>query len=216
MTLAIQPGQKVGICGRSGSGKSSLLLTLLRLLDTDPSGTISIDSESLTTISRNKIRTSLTTLPQDPVLLPGTVRDNIDPAGHTPDADLIDVLRKTRIWDTLESRGGLDAEMSEAGLSAGQKQLFCLARAVLKHEHVVLLDEATSNVDHGTDEEVRRVVMEEFKGSTVVEVAHRLEAIVGYDVVVVMHEGRVVEVGDPRELLGKTSRFKGLWDSRAA
>ncbi|KAI8284941.1 ABC transporter atnG [Colletotrichum sp. SAR11_240] len=216
VTLTIQPGQKVGICGRSGSGKSSLLLTLLRLLDTEPSGTISVDSESLTTMSRNKIRTSLTTLPQDPVLLPGTVRDNIDPAGHTPDADLIDVLRKTRIWDALESRGGLDAEMSEAGLSAGQKQLFCLARAVLKHGHVVLLDEATSNVDHGTDEEVRRVVMEEFKGSTVVEVAHRLEAIVGYDVVVVMHEGRVVEVGDPRELLEKTSRFKGLWDSRAA
>ncbi|KAI8176490.1 ABC transporter atnG [Colletotrichum sp. SAR 10_86] len=153
VTLTIQPGQKVGICGRSGSGKSSLLLTLLRLLDTEPSGTISIDSESLTTMSRNKIRTSLTTLPQDPVLLPGTVRDNIDPAGHTPDADLIDVLRKTRIWDALESRGGLDAEMSEAGLSAGQKQLFCLARAVLKHGHVVLLDEATSNVDHGTDEE---------------------------------------------------------------
>ncbi|KAI8311183.1 ABC transporter [Colletotrichum sp. SAR11_59] len=104
VTLAIQPGQKVGICGRSGSGKSSLLLTLLRLLDTDPNGTISIDSESLTTMSRNQIRTSLTTLPQDPVLLPGTVRDNIDPAGHTPDADLIDVLRKTRIWDALESR----------------------------------------------------------------------------------------------------------------
>ncbi|KAI8243023.1 ABC transporter atnG [Colletotrichum sp. SAR 10_96] len=96
VTLTIQPGQKVGICGRSGSGKSSLLLTLLRLLDTDPNGTISIDSESLTTMSRNKIRMSLTTLPQDPVLLPGTVRDNIDPAGHTPDADLIDVLRKTR------------------------------------------------------------------------------------------------------------------------
>ncbi|KAJ0272662.1 hypothetical protein Brms1b_008715 [Colletotrichum noveboracense] len=216
VTLAIQPGQKVGICGRSGSGKSSLLLTLLRLLDTDPNGTISIDSESLRTMSRNKIRTSLTTLPQDPVLLPGTVRDNIDPAGHTPDADLIDVLRKTRIWDALESRGGLDAEMSKAGLSAGQKQLFCLARAVLKHGQVVLLDEATSNVDYGTDEEVRRVFMEEFKGSTVVEVAHRLEAIVEYDLVVVMHEGRVVEVGDPRELLEKTSRFKGLWDSRAA
>ncbi|KAJ3962062.1 hypothetical protein N0V92_001239 [Colletotrichum tropicale] len=199
VTLAIQPGQKVGICGRSGSGKSSLLLTLLRLLDTDPNGTISIDSESLTTMSRNKI-----------------LRDNIDPAGHTPDADLIDVLRKTRIWDALESRGGLDADMSEAGLSAGQKQLFCLARAVLKHGQVVLLDEATSNVDHETDEEVRRVMMEEFEGSTVVEVAHRLEAIVEYDVVVVMHEGRVVEVGDPRELLGKTSRFKGLWDSRAA
>ncbi|KAI8265702.1 ABC transporter [Colletotrichum sp. SAR11_239] len=216
VTLTIQPGQKVGICGRSGSGKSSLLLTLLRLLDTDPNSTLSIDSESLTTMSRNKIRTSLTTLPQDPVLLPGTVRDNIDPAGHTPDADLIDILRKTQVWDALEARGGLEVEMSEAGLSAGQKQLFCLARAVLKHGRVVLLDEATSNVDHGTDEEVRRVLVEEFDGSTVVEVAHRLEAIVEYDVVVVMHEGRVVEVGDPRELLGKTSRFKGLWDSRAA
>ncbi|KAK2768034.1 ABC multidrug transporter [Colletotrichum kahawae] len=216
VTLTIQPGQKVGICGRSGSGKSSLLLTLLRLLDTDPNSTLSIDSESLTTMSRNKIRTSLTTLPQDPVLLPGTVRDNIDPAGHTPDGDLIDVLRKTHVWDALEARGGLDTEMSEAGLSAGQKQLFCLARAMLKQGQVVLLDEATSNVDHGTDKEVRRVVMKELEGSTVVEVAHRLEAIIEYDVVVVMHEGRVVEVGDPRELLGKTSRFKGLWDSRAA
>ncbi|KAI8278185.1 ABC transporter [Colletotrichum sp. SAR11_57] len=119
VTLAIQPGQKVGICGRSGSGKSSLLLTLLRLLDTDPNGTISIDSESLTTMSRNKIRTSLTTLPQDPVLLPGTVRDNVDPAGHTPDADLIDVLRKTRIWDALESRVVLSCESGVEAWTSG-------------------------------------------------------------------------------------------------
>ncbi|KAL0937343.1 ABC multidrug transporter [Colletotrichum truncatum] len=216
VTLTIQPGQKVGICGRSGSGKSSLLLSLLRLLDLAPGSDLSIASHSLTVMPRNKVRKALTTLPQDPVLLPGTVRDNIDPAGHTPDADLITALRKTRVWETLEARGGLDAEMSEAGLSAGQNQLFCLARAMLHHRNVVLLDEATSNVDHTTDGEVRKVLAEEFRDATVVEVAHRLEAIVDYDVVVVMHEGKIVEVGNPRELLERPSRFKSLWVSRGA
>lgn len=127
-----------------------------------------------------------------------------------------------KVWELIEARGGLGAEMSATGLSAGQKQLFCLARAVLKtHSRgagIVLLDEATSNVDHATDEEVRKVLDEEFgeAGVTVVEVAHRLEAIVGYDVVVVMHEGRVVEVGRPEELMGRASRFRSLWDSRGA
>ncbi|KXH32504.1 hypothetical protein CSIM01_13585 [Colletotrichum simmondsii] len=218
--------RQVGICGRSGSGKSSLLLTLLRLLDLQPEegeeegGDLKIASHSLLTLPRSAIRTSLTTLPQDPVVLPGTVCENLDPRGHTPDADLISALRKMKIWEPIEARGGLDAEMSATGLSAGQKQLFCLARAVLKTQSrrggIVLLDEATSNVDHATDEEVRKVLNEEFgeAGVTVVEVAHRLEAIVGYDVVVVMHEGRVVEVGRPEELLGRASRFRSLWDSR--
>ncbi|KAK1656272.1 P-loop containing nucleoside triphosphate hydrolase protein [Colletotrichum phormii] len=182
-----------------------------------------IASHSLLTLPRSAIRTSLTTLPQDPVLLPGTVRENLDPGGHTPDADLISALRKMKVWEPIEARGsggGLDTEMSATGLSAGQKQLFCLARAVLRKRSggIVLLDEATSNFDHATDEEVRKVLDEEFgeAGVTVVEVAHRLEAIVGYDVVVVMYEGWVVEVGKPRELLGRASRFRSLWDSRGA
>ncbi|OHE99829.1 hypothetical protein CORC01_04965 [Colletotrichum orchidophilum] len=230
VSLTIEPGKKVGICGRSGSGKSSLLLTLLRLLDINPGeeeggggGDVKIASHSLLTLPRSAIRTSLTTLPQDPVLLPGTVRENLDPGGHTPDADLISALRKMAVWEPVESRGGLDADMSATGLSAGQKQLFCLARALLGKQRrrgggIVLLDEATSNVDHATDEEVRKVLAEEFKGEgvTVVEVAHRLEAIVGYDVIVVMHEGRVVEVGKPQELMGRSSRFRSLWDSRGA
>ncbi|KAK1493023.1 hypothetical protein CTAM01_09650 [Colletotrichum tamarilloi] len=225
VSLTIQPGQRVGICGRSGSGKSSLLLTLLRLLDLkseEGGGDLKIASHSLLTLPRSTIRTSLTTLPQDPVLLPGSVRENLDPGGHTPDADLISALRKMKVWEPIEARGGLEAEMSATGLSAGQKQLFCLARALLRMQTrgggIVLLDEATSNVDHATDEEVRKVLGEEFEeaGVTVVEVAHRLEAIVGYDVVVVMHEGRVVEVGKPKELLGRASRFRNLWDSRGA
>ncbi|KAK1504420.1 uncharacterized protein CCOS01_16872 [Colletotrichum costaricense] len=226
VSLTIQPGQKVGICGRSGSGKSSLLLTLLRLLDLkseeEGGGDLKIASHSLLTLPRSTIRTSLTTLPQDPVLLPGSVRENLDPGGHTPDADLISALRKMKVWEPIEARGGLDAEMSATGLSAGQGQLFCLARALLRMPSrgggIVLLDEATSNVDHATDEEVRKVLGKEFEeaGVTVVEVAHRLEAIAGYDVVVVMHEGRVVEVGKPKELLGRASRFRKLWDSRGA
>ncbi|KXH55546.1 hypothetical protein CSAL01_07340 [Colletotrichum salicis] len=230
VSLTIEPRQKVGICGRSGSGKSSLLLTLLRLLDLKSEegegggrGDLRIATHSLLTLPRSAIRTSLTTLPQDPVLLPGTVRENLDPGGHTPDADLISALRKMKVWEPIEARGsggGLDMEMSATGLSVGQKQLFCLARAVLRKRSggIVLLDEATSNVDYATDEEVRKVLDEEFgeAGVTVVEVAHRLEAIVGYDVVVVMHEGRVVEVGKPEELLGQASWFRSLWDSRGA
>ncbi|KZL80273.1 abc transporter [Colletotrichum incanum] len=215
LSLTIHPGQRVGICGRSGSGKSSLLLTLLRLLDTH-TGDLSLSSVSFLTLPRSSVRAAVTTLPQDPVLLPGTVRDNLDPGGHIPDAELISGLRKTRVWDPVEARGGLDAEMADIGLSAGQKQLFCLARAVLRRRGTVLLDEATSNVDHATDEEVRRVLEGELAGATVVEVAHRLEAVVGYDVVVVMHEGRIVEVGNPRELLSGPSRFRTLWDSRGA
>ncbi|KAK1701087.1 putative ABC multidrug transporter [Colletotrichum godetiae] len=229
VSLTIEPGQKIGICGRSGSGKSSLLLTLLRLLDLKSEegegggkGDLRIASHSLLALPRSAIRTSLTTLPQDPVLLPGTVRENLDPGGHTPDVDLISALREMKVWEPIEARagGGLDTEMSATGLSAGQKQLFCLARAVLRKRSggIVLLDEATSNVDHATDEEVRKVLDEVFgeAGVTVVEVAHRLEAIVGYDVVVVMHEGRVVEVGKPKELLVQASRFRSLWDSRGA
>ncbi|OLN96559.1 Canalicular multispecific organic anion transporter 1-like protein 1 [Colletotrichum chlorophyti] len=216
VTLTIQPGQKVGICGRSGSGKSSFLLALLGLLDLHAESEISISSHPLTTLRRATVREGLTTLPQDPVLLPGTVRENLDPAGHTPDSDLISALRKAHVWEPIEARGGLDADMASAGLSAGQGQLFCLARAVLRHSNVILLDEATSNVDHATDEEVRVHLAEDLEGATVIEVAHRLEAIVEYDVVVVMHEGRVVEIGHPRELLSRSSRFRSLWESRGA
>ncbi|CAM1501751.1 Fc.00g037350.m01.CDS01 [Cosmosporella sp. VM-42] len=215
ISLTIKPGQKVGICGRSGSGKSSLILTLLRLLEIR-SGTMRIDNLDLSTLPRQAIRSHLTTLPQDPVKLSGTVRHNLDPQGAIQaDEPLEAVLRKTSIWGIISARGGLDADMDELGFSVGQQQLFCLARALLSRSSVVLLDEATSSVDRQTDEEIRRVVRDEMQSRTVVEVAHRLGVVKECDIVVVMSEGKVVEVGAPEELLGRDgSKFRELWESQ--
>lgn len=167
-------------------------------------------------LPRQTIRSRLTTLPQDAVQLAGSVRHNLDPRGLVQaDAPLEAVLRKTAVWPAVAARGGLEADMHGLGLSAGQLQLFCLARALLSRGAVVLLDEATSSVDRQTDDEVRRVVREEMRGRTVVEVAHRLELVRGCDLVVVMSEGRVQEAGHPDELLGRpSSAFRALWESQ--
>lgn len=169
----------------------------------------------LSTIPRQTIRSRITALPQDAIKFSGSVRYNIDPEGAIQaDEPLISAFRKTAIWPAIESRGGLDADMNELGFSAGQLQLFCLARALLNHSSIVLLDEATSSVDLRTDEEIRRVIKEEMQGRTVVEVAHRLEVVRDCDVVVVMSEGRVLETGEPEELLSRPSAFKTLWENQ--
>lgn len=167
------------------------------------------------------MRRRLTALPQDGVRLRGTARRNLDPfgryAGADADADapLEQALRKTGVWATVKRRGGLDADMAALGLSAGQAQLFFLARALLGGGAVVLLDEATSCVDARTDDAVRAAIRDDLRGRTVVEVAHRLDVLRACDVVVVMAAGEVVEVGEPEALLAKgASAFKALWDSR--
>ncbi|KAI8198964.1 ABC transporter [Colletotrichum sp. SAR 10_65] len=199
LSLSIKPGQKVGICGRTGSGKTSLLLTLLRLLET-PSGSVQIDDVDLCSLSRKAIRPHFITLPQDPVTLPGSVRTNLDPNasfdGESGDKALVEALEKTFLWDdVIKSRGGLDAVFAELGLSHGQQQLLALARAILHKDQskVVLLDEATSSVDHGTDKMLQKVLREELASHTILAVAHRLDTIEDYDVVVVMDNGRIVE-----------------------
>lgn len=163
------------------------------------------------------MRRRLTALPQDGVRLRGTARRNLDPFGRHADAPLEQALRKTGVWAAVARRGGLDADMAALGLSAGQAQLFFLARALLGAGAgaVVLLDEATSCVDARTDDAVRAAIRDDLRGRTVVEVAHRLDVLRACDVVVVMAAGRVVEVGEPEALLAKgASAFKALWDSR--
>ncbi|EFY95497.2 ABC transporter, transmembrane domain, type 1 [Metarhizium robertsii ARSEF 23] len=220
VSLTIQPGQKVGVCGRSGSGKSSLVLALARLLDIR-GGSITIDAQDLALLPRETVRRRLTALPQDGVRLRGTARRNLDPfgryAGADADAPLEQALRKTGVWAAVARRGGLDADMAALGLSAGQAQLFFLARALLLlgggGGALVLLDEATSCVDAQTDDAVRAAIRDDLRGRTVV--AHRLDVLRACDVVVVMATGQVVEVGEPEALLAKgASAFKALWDSR--
>ncbi|KAF4964511.1 hypothetical protein FSARC_7575 [Fusarium sarcochroum] len=210
VSLMVEAGQKLCLCGRSGSGKSSLVLSILRLLELK-SGSIRIDGKDLSTMPRQHIRSQTTTIPQDPVNLSGTVRENLDPEGLVQaDEILIEALKKTTLWPIIEGRGGLDGDLSELGFSVGQRQLFCLARALLSHSKIVLLDEPTSSVDNATDKEVREIIREVMQGRTVIEVAHRLDNVTDFDIAVVMKDGRIIETGDPKVLLTKESALKAL------
>lgn len=150
-------------------------------------------------------------------MLPGTIRDNLDPHSRccSSDEGIISKLQKVLLWELIDGRGGLDANFDTLELSHGQQQLFSLARAILDKKKVVLLDEATSNVDMQTDRVIQEVIREEFKDCTVLTVAHRLETIGDMDMVIVIDQGRIVEVGDPKVLRDQhVSHFGSLWENR--
>ncbi|KAH6657100.1 P-loop containing nucleoside triphosphate hydrolase protein [Truncatella angustata] len=215
ISLDIQAGTKVAICGRTGSGKSTLLSLLLRLYD-PVAGTITIDGLDTNDLKVDALREAIVALPQDPLLLAGTVRYNLDPASHANDEDILLALEKTGLRTMLEGKGGLDAEFKTEWLSSGQKQLFCLARAMLRRSKILLLDEATSSLDHQTDEVIQKLIRTEFAGWTLVVIAHRLKTIVDFDNVLVLEDGRVAEYDSPRALIEKGGLFKALWDQQEA
>ena len=214
ISLQIPASQKIGICGRSGSGKSSLITSLFRMLEIT-SGTITIDGIDLSTLPRQVIRTALNAIPQDPFFIRGTVRQNVDPTGHTTDAKIQSTLRKVGLFSIVADHGGVDVPMdAEDWFSHGQRQLFCLARATLNPAKIVILDEATSSVDVQTDALMQRIIREEFQGCTIIAVAHRLQTILDFDRVVVLSAGEIVEYGVPGELLGtEGSKFRELWEA---
>ncbi|KAE8452148.1 hypothetical protein EG329_001615 [Mollisiaceae sp. DMI_Dod_QoI] len=213
VNLSIRPGEKLGICGRSGSGKSSLLASLFHLLEFRE-GSITIDGEDTAFVPREVLRRSLNAIPQESYwIATETVRFNLYPwsIAFTDDTALIETLKKCQIWDTIEEKGGLDMKMDADFLSHGQRQLFCLARSLLKRSKVVVLDEVSASVDIQTDAIIQAVIREEFRNCTIISVAHRLNTIVDFDRVVVLHEGRVIECDAPHVLLSRpNSRFKEL------
>ena len=195
------------------SGKTSLTLALFRMLELS-SGSMTIDGQKLTLMPRATIRSRLNAVPKEPFFLPGSIRLNLDPYGTSTDLQIQLVLQKVGLLGALKLEGaGLHAQLSPETMSQGQRQLFCLARAILRRGAVVILDEAASGVDATTADTVTSLIREEFKGKTVLAIAHRLGMIADFDRVVVMSEGRVVEVGEPRKLLedGK-SAFRELWE----
>lgn len=213
VSLDIAAGFKVGVVGRSGSGKSSLMACLLRMLEVDSNSSIKFDGIDITTLPRQTVRASVAVVPQHPFFMKKTtVRDNLVPRGEQSEERIFAVLHRLRMKDAVEKLGGLDSILDVERLSQGQRQLLCLARAILANKKIIFLDEASSNVDAKSEQLIRQVVQEEFVGCTVIAIAHRLGAVVDFDRVAVMGGGRVIEWDNPRELLKRESEFKRLWD----
>jgi len=194
--------EKVGIVGRTGAGKSSLITALFRLCE--PSGSITIDGKEVLKLGLADLREKVSIIPQEPLLFTGTLRRNLDPFQEHKEDKLWKVLQEVHLADAVSDlKDGLDTEMSEGGsnLSVGQRQLVCLARAVLRQNKVLVLDEATANVDPKTDSFIQEQIRERFKHCTVLTIAHRLHTIMDSDRILVLSDGKVVEFGTPYDLM---------------
>jgi len=213
LSMSIASGEKVGICGRSGSGKSSLITTLFRMLELTAESYITIDGIDITTLPRRLVRSRLNAIPQEPFFIRGSVRTNADPYQLHTDTAIISAIQKVQLWPIVRSRGGLDADLDQEFFSHGQRQLFCLARAILRKSKVVVLDEVTSSVDGKTDDLMQSVIREEFADATIIAVAHRLDTIMDFDRIALLGGGELKELDTPSALLSRDSMFKELYNS---
>ncbi|KFQ26676.1 Multidrug resistance-associated protein 7 [Mesitornis unicolor] len=212
VSFTIYPGEKVGIVGRTGSGKSTLFLALFRMLELK-SGRILLDGVDSQLVGLEDLRSRLAIIPQDPFLFSGSIRENLDPQGN---AELHEVLEQCHLQDAITQMGGLDSELGERGkrLSVGQRQLVCLARALLTQAKVLCIDEATASVDQKTDQLLQQTIRRRFADRTVLTIAHRLNTILDSDRVLVMQAGRVAELDSPTHLSQKDgSLFQRLLHS---
>ncbi|KAE8452406.1 hypothetical protein EG329_001107 [Mollisiaceae sp. DMI_Dod_QoI] len=211
--MSIKAGQKIGICGRSGSGKSSLITTLFRMLEVTEDSSITIDGIDITSLPRELVRSRLNAIPQEPFFFRGTVRANADPCGEHTDLMIISAIQKVHLWDLVLNKGGLDTELDAEFFSHGQRQLFCLARAILRKSKVVILDEATSSVDAKSDELMQQVIRSEFQNCTIIAVAHRLDTIMDFDKIALLSNGELKEFDSPRALMARASAVRELYNS---
>jgi len=213
VSFATRAREKVGLVGRTGCGKSTLMMAVFRIIE--PSGgTVLIDGVDVSKIGLFDLRSKLALVPQDPVVFSGSVRSNLDPFGAVRDEQAVwEALDRVHLSAVVRAMGGLDATISEGGgnLSVGQRQLLCMARALLRDSRILLLDEATSNVDNATDAVIQRTIRDAFRGCTVLTIAHRLNTIMDYDRILVLDAGRVLEYDPPRVLLSRAgSAFASL------
>jgi ABC-type multidrug transport system fused ATPase/permease subunit len=209
MTFTLNAGEKVGVVGRTGAGKSSIAVALFRTVE-PLEGSIYIDDVELGSITLNSLRSSIGIIPQDPVLFRGNIRKNVDPFGQYEDEAVWEALRSASLGDRIST---LADEVSEGGsnFSIGERQLVCLARAILKKAKVLVVDECTANVDALTDAVVQRALRSVFVDSTVLTIAHRLKTLMSSDRIAVVDAGRIVEFDTPLQLLADdTSHFSEL------
>ncbi|XP_039524027.1 ATP-binding cassette sub-family C member 9 isoform X6 [Pimephales promelas] len=199
----INPGQKVGICGRTGSGKSSLSLAFFNMVDVFE-GKIVIDGIDICKLPLQTLRSRMSIILQDPVLFSGSIRLNLDPECTCTDDRLWEALEIAQLKNMVKALpGGLDAVVTEGGenFSVGQRQLFCLARAFVRKSSILIMDEATASIDMATENILQKVVMTAFADRTVVTIAHRVHTILTADLVIVMKRGSIMEYGKPEILM---------------
>uniref|UniRef100_A0A8C3APA3 Multidrug resistance-associated protein 4 n=1 Tax=Cyclopterus lumpus TaxID=8103 RepID=A0A8C3APA3_CYCLU len=202
ISATFQPNEKVGIVGRTGAGKSSLVSALFRL--SEPQGKIYIDGVLTSEIGLHDLRQKMSIIPQDPVLFTGSMRKNLDPFNQHSDEDLWKALEEVQLKSLLEELpGGLETVLAESGsnFSTGQRQLVCLARAILRKNRILVIDEATANVDPRTDALIQKTIRDKFNKCTVLTIAHRLNTIVDSDRILVLDGGTIQELDRPFTLL---------------
>jgi len=213
ISCSIKSGEKIGIVGRTGAGKSSITLSLFRIIES-AAGAISIDGVNIAQIGLTRLRSALTIIPQDPVLFSGTLRFNLDPFALHTDRDIWRALELANLLQTARQlEGGLNHVVAEGGinLSVGQRQLICLVRALLRKTKVLVLDEATAAVDLETDDLIQKTIRREFNDCTVLTIAHRLKTVMDSSRVMVMDRGQIKELDTPANLLNqKHSIFYSL------
>ncbi|KAJ6738070.1 ABC TRANSPORTER C FAMILY MEMBER 11-RELATED [Salix koriyanagi] len=203
LSFEVSPSEKLGIVGRTGAGKSSMLNALFRIVELER-GEITIDGCDVAKFGLTDLRKVLSIIPQSPILFSGTVRFNLDPFSEHNDADLWEALERAHLKDAIRNNSfGLDAEVFEGGenFSVGQRQLLSLARALLRRSKILVLDEATASVDVRTDALIQKTIREEFRSCTMLVIAHRLNTIIDCDRILVLEAGQVLEHGTPEELL---------------
>ncbi|OQV23734.1 Multidrug resistance-associated protein 9 [Hypsibius exemplaris] len=206
ISFVAEPGQRIGIVGRTGSGKSSLAAALFRLVEIE-SGQIQIDGVDTRSVNLITLRSRLSIIPQDPVLFAGSLRYNLDPFEKYTEVDIWDALSRVNLHHMVKAlEGGLDFKVTQNGcnFSVGERQLICMARALLRRSRILFMDEATASIDSRTDSLLQETIRTAFHNCTMLTVAHRLNTVIHYDKILVIADGRVVEFGSPFELMNNS------------
>lgn len=220
LTMHVRGGERIGVVGRTGAGKSSIMSTLFRLVELS-AGSITIDGLDISRVGLHDLRSRLAIIPQDPTLFKGTIRSNLDPFHKHTDLELWSALRQSDLIspdasldDKSPGRIHLDGIVEDEGLnfSLGQRQLMALARALVRNSQIIVCDEATSSVDMETDEKIQRTIATGFRGKTLLCIAHRLKTIINYDRICVMEQGQIAELDTPYALYERGGIFRGMCD----
>ena len=211
LTFEILPNEKIGIVGRTGSGKSTISLCIFRLLEAN-SGNIYIDNVNINQIGLELLRNNLTIIPQEPTIIEGSIRENIDPSGAKSDCLINNVIKEVGLDDFMSDKN-LDYIINENGnnISIGEKQLICIARALLKKTKIIIMDEAMANIDCVTEGILQKNIHKIMEDCTVITIAHRIKTVINYDKILVLNNGEMVEFDTPKKLIDKKGLFYQLY-----